>query len=434
MRIDNKSAAIAAIMTVWLTAGGCSKQDKTAAAPAAAVAVSAVPTAPAGNLPAQHPPLTPELAQELAQQQQAQQSKPAPSEQPRQAHEGKVKVDQTQKFTQFLVGDKNVKSIYADGKVIWIGTSGGTVRYDTNDDSFKIFDASNGLLSNGAFTVGKIKGQITVGTYGGGMSMLNEDGKTWKNYNIPDGVGDSFIYKVIEAKNGDIWIATWSGVNRVRGGALDDPAKWDLFTVENTNGGLPNDWVYSLEEGKDGVIWLATEGGVARFANGKWDNWNHAKGVGAPYEKVKEATAFKTDPGKASEHHARQKREMGLQDVDVAYNPNYIVALAVDQDGLPWAGTWGGGVSHFDGKRWTTYTTAEGLPGNHIFSLHKDTSGQIWIGTNKGLVQWQDGKFTKLLTMADGLVADNVFSMATTPDGGKWVGSYGGVAHLRPAK
>lgn len=400
MHMNKKSMVMAAIMAAGLIIGGCSKDEKKSSAPAS----------PSGQ---QQPGSTPA---------------------PKYARgEGKIAVDPAQKFTQFHVGDRNVKAIYADGKIIWIGTSGGVIRYDTSDATFKTFDSKNGLLSSGAFSVGKIKGRITIGTYGGGMSMLNQDGVTWKNYNIPDGVGDSFVYKVIEAKNGDVWIATWSGVNRVRGGELDDRTKWDLFTVENTHGGLPNDWVYSLEEGKDGVIWLATEGGMARFANGKWDNWNHAKGMGAPYEKVKEATAFKSDPGKASDHHARQKREMGLMDVDVAFNPNYIVSLAVDSDGQPWAGTWGGGVSRFDGKKWTTYTTVEGLPGNHIFALHKDNNGQLWIGTNKGLAQWQDGKF-RVMTTEDGLVADNVFAMETTPDGGKWIGSYGGVTHLRPAK
>lgn len=429
MQVNQKLAAIAAMTIAGLMAVGCSKDDTASTTPAAPAASSPAPATP-GQLPPGHPPMPSGQAPAAGQAPVGQ----LPSASGRgELKEGKLKVDATQKFTQFHVGDKNVKAIYADDKVVWIGTSGGTIRYDTRDDSFKIFDAANGLLSSGAFYVGKIKGRITIGTYGGGMSMLNDDDKTWKNYNIPDGVGDSFVYKVIEATNGDIWIATWSGVNRVRGGALDDHSKWDLFTVENTNGGLPNDWVYSLAEGKDGVIWLATEGGMARFANGKWDNWNHAKGMGAPYEKVKEATAYKTDPGKASEHHARQKREMGLMDVDVSYNPNYIVALAIDRDGMPWAGTWGGGVSRFNGKSWTTYTTVEGLPGNHIFSLHKDVDGQLWIGTNNGLALWQDGKF-KVMTTADGLVADNVFAMATTPDGGKWIGSYGGVAYLRPAK
>lgn len=344
----------------------------------------------------------------------------------------KGKADTRQKFTHFRVGEKNVKGIYVDGKVIWAATTGGVIRYDSVNDTSRIFDARNGLLSNGIFYVGKLNGRIAVGTYGGGLSLFDEQNVSWQHYNIPQGLGDAFIYDAVQIANGDIWIATWSGANRVRGGALDDRSKWELFTVENTAGGLPNDWVYGLDEGKNGELWLATEGGLARFVDGKWDNWNHDRGVGAPYEKVKDAIAFKSDPGGASDHHARQKREMGLQNVDVSYNPNYVIALEVDDKGQVWVGTWGGGLSHFDGKRWKTYTTVEGLPGNHIFMLHKDDKGQIWIGTNNGLALWKNGKF-KVMTTSDGLFDNNVFAMDTTPDGGKWIGSYGGVAHLRPA-
>lgn len=342
--------------------------------------------------------------------------------------------DPNAKFTHFRVGNKNVKSIYADGKIVWVGTSGGVVRYDTRDDTFKLFDAKSGLLSNGMFYVGKVKGQIAVGTYGGGLSLLDDKTGKWKTYNIPEGLGDAFVYDVITVANGDIWIATWSGVNRVRGGNLDDRSKWDLYTVENTKGGLPNDWVYGLAEGKNGDVWLATEGGMARFANNKWENWNHARGLGADYEKVKNDIAFKNDPGKQSLHHAKQKQEMGLTDVSVAYNPNYVVSLEVDRQGQVWAGTWGGGLSRYDGKKWVSYTTADGLPGNHVFMLHMDDKGRLWIGTNNGLTYWQDGKFAKAMTTADGLFANNVFAMDTTANGDLWIGSFGGVAHLRPGK
>jgi len=348
--------------------------------------------------------------------------------------EGKVSVDPAAKFTHFRVGNKNVKSIFLDGSVVWVGTSGGVVRYDTKDDSFKLYDARNGLLSNGMFYVGRVKGMIAVGTYGGGLSLLDEKSGKWKTYNIPEGLGDAFVYDVLTARNGDIWIATWSGVNRVRGGKLDDRSKWDLYTVENTKGGVPNDWIYGLAEGTNGDIWLATEGGMARFSANKWENWNHAKGLGAPYAKVKDAITFKNDPGKQSTHHAKQKQEMGLQDVDVAYNPNYVVSLEVDRQGNVWAGTWGGGLSRFDGKRWVNYTTSEGLPGNHIFMLHADGAGKLWIGTNNGLTSFQPdtGKFAKAMTTADGLFANNVFAMGSSSKGDLWVGSYGGVAHLRP--
>lgn len=353
---------------------------------------------------------------------------------PAPAREGKVAVDPAAKFVHFRVGNKNVKSLFIDKGVVWVGTSSGVVRYNTKDDSFKLFDTKDGLLSNGMFYVGSVKGHIAVGTYGGGLSLLDEKAGTWKTYNIPEGLGDAFVYGVITAKNGDIWIATWSGVNRVRGGDLENRSKWDLFTVENTKGGLPNDWVYGLVEGKNGEIWLATEGGMARFANNRWENWNHAKGLGAAYERVKKDIAFKSDPGKQSVHHAKQKEEMGLKDVDVAYNPNYVVSLAVDSTGQVWAGTWGGGLSRYDGKRWISYTTTEGLPGNHVFSLHRDLDGRLWIGTNNGLTYWQDGKFGKSLTVADGLFANNVFAMGSSPDGVLWVGSYGGVARLKREK
>lgn len=399
MQVGYKSVAISLILIAGTIAGAYSIGKKNAeAADMQSPPINTAPTAPSATTP---------------------------------ATEGKVSVDPTQKFTHFRVGEKNVKSIYADGNVMWIGTSGGLIRYDTQLDTFKLFDARNGLLSNGVFYVGKIKGRIAVGTYGGGLSLLNEANNQWKSYNIPEGLGDAFVYDIVEAKNGDIWIATWSGANRIRGGALDDRNKWDLYTVENTKGGIPNDWVYGLSEGKNGDMWLATEGGVARFAGGKWMNWNHAKGLGADYEKVKNSIAYTSDPGKASSHHAQQKKEMGLQDVNVAYNPNYVVSMEVDRQGHVWAGTWGGGLSRFDGSGWKIYTTAEGLPGNHVFTLHLDNKDQLWVGTNNGLALWKNGKF-KVMTTTDGLFANNVFAMTTTPAGDQWIGSYGGVAHLRP--
>ena len=332
-------------------------------------------------------------------------------------------------FTHFRVGESNVKSILADGEIIWVGTSGGVIRYDTASDNYKLYDNRTGLLANGIFHLSKLDGRLVAGTYGGGMSILDEQTETWKTYNIPDGLGDGFIYDVLKLDNGDVWIATWSGVNRVRGGNLDDRSAWELYTVANTDGGLPNDWVYALQPGKDGTVWLATEGGLSHFADGKWQSWGHADGLGAKYETVKAHIEFTNDPANYSEHHARQKEEMGLQDVDVAFNPNYIVALLVDRHGAVWAGTWGGGLSRFDGDSWTVYTVDDGLPGNHVFMLHEDAEGTLWIGTNKGLARRDESGF-RTFTTSDGLYSNRVFAMTTSDDGSRWIGSFGGVARI----
>ena len=121
---------------------------------------------------------------------------------------------------------------------------------------------------------------LAVGTYGGGLSLLDEKDETWETFNIPDGLGDAFVYEVMETRGGDVWIATWSGVNRIRGGELRDRSKWELYTVDNTKGGLPNDWVYGLAEGKNGEIWLATEGGLARFRKGQMGQLEPRQGPG----------------------------------------------------------------------------------------------------------------------------------------------------------
>lgn len=324
----------------------------------------------------------------------------------------------------FEIGQRNVKSVMIDGNEVWIGSSGGAIRYDTHRGSYLTYDNKSGLLSNGVFHVSKSDGKIWIGTYGGGLSVFDPKRESWTNYNIPNGMGDAFVYDVLETPEGDVWIATWSGANRIRGGMLDNIDNWDLYTVDNTGGGLPNDWVYGLAQGKNGEVWMATEGGLARFEQGAWTNWKHADGLGAPLEIVGEDGSFGTDPGQFSSHHARQKEEQGLGDVKTAYNPNYIVAIDVAPDGAVWTGTWGAGLNRFDGNTWKTMTVADGLPGNHIFALHFDESGRLWIGTNRGLAIMDHERITKF-GGESGLNVESIFAIDTSGDAA-WVGGFGG--------
>lgn len=371
---------------------------------------------PGESLPANHPPLIP----------------PATSQDKPELERSQA--DPNAKFTHFKVGNKNVKSIFADGDIMWIGTSGGVIRYDTKTDNHRLFNVQNGLLANGVFHVSAIGDDIAVGTYGGGLAMYDQKQDRFQIYNVPEGLADSFVYDALTMPNGDVWIATWSGANLIQGGDISDPSKWQTFTVANTNGGLPNDWVYGLAKGKDDEVWMATEGGLARYKEGRWTNWNHDDGLGADYELVKDSNSFTRDPADYSSHHAKQKIEMNLQNVNTAYNPNYIVAMDVASDGTVWIGTWGGGLCSFDGEKFTVYTTNDGMPSNHVFMLHIDSNDKIWIGSSKGLAYFEEGinkpKF-KVMKTSDGLFDNAIFSMATQNDGTLWIGSYGGLSRIR---
>jgi hypothetical protein len=427
MQLNTKSLTAFALIAAVVIGGLYTIYNKQEPSPPAGKASALKPGA---TIPADHPPINQEGQASMAGTPQ-----PASQGNPQSGQSGTTPENPNTKFTHYRVGNINVKSIFIDGKIVWVATSGGVIRYNTGTDEFHVYDVTNGsgLLSNGVFYIGKLNDRIAVGTYGGGMSLYNPTSDKWENYNVPNGLADAFVYKVMKVSNGDIWIATWSGANRIRGGDLNDRSKWDVYTVENTKGGLPNDWVYSLAEGKDGEMWFATEGGPARFKDGKWQHWK----VGAPYEKIKNDPKYGIDPSKLSEHHAEQARVMGLQGLSGAgaYNPNYIVALQVDKDGVVWCGTWGGGLAKFEGGKWTNYSMSDGLPGNLVFMVHRDPTGQLWIGTNNGIAVMNGDKFDrnkiKVLTTSDGLYANIAFSMATAPDGSEWIGSYGGVTHLK---
>ena len=321
----------------------------------------------------------------------------------------------------FNLGSANVKDVLIDGKQSWLGTSGGLIRFDNLTGEQRAYDNKSGLLSNGVFYVGRLDGRIWVGTYGGGLSVLDPETQGWTHYNIPDGLADGFVYDVMRDRHGDIWIATWSGVNQVIGGALKDPSMWRLHTVASTKGGLANDWVYGLAAGLDGAVWLATEGGLTRYRDGAWTSWTHRDGLGAPWERVAREDEKRTQAPAASRHHQRQRQEQGLERAGPAYNPNYVVSLAVDAEGVVWAGTWGAGLSRFDGAAWRSFTMADGLPGNHVFAL-AISDRRIWIGTNRGLASFDGRTFNKRI---QGLNVSSVFAIAIA-EGSAWVGGYGG--------
>ena len=109
------------------------------------------------------------------------------------------------------------------------------------------------------------------------------------------------------------------------------------------------------------------------------------------------------------------------------YNPNYVFTLIVAKDQSVWAGTWGGGVSHFDGKQWSNITKQQGLAGNIVYSVAQDRNGEFWFGTDEGLSHY-DGKNWETLNKASGLMDDGIYAIDCVTDADQiWVGSRNGV-------
>jgi len=309
-----------------------------------------------------------------------------------------------------------------------MGTSMGVIKYDTTSiDNYTVYDNRNTLLSNGIFSISiGPNDKVWFGTYGGGLSILAAG--EWVNINTPQGLNDAFVYD-LKFTNTSMWVATWSGVNRVQGDPLIHDS-WASFTAENTNGGLIDNWVYAIEIGENNNIWFGTEGGLSLFNGKQWKNWNHKNGLGASYEIVKHDNRLATDSFKGS-HHSNQVINLPNTE-NVSYRPNYIVSMRLDQSNRLWIGTWGGGLSMFDIETqiFRNYTVKHGLPGNYILAIHEGSDGNLWIGSNKGLSKF-DGTTFLNYSQTNGLISDYVFSIEFDNDSFLWIGGHHGMTRLK---
>jgi signal transduction histidine kinase/CheY-like chemotaxis protein/ligand-binding sensor domain-containing protein len=103
-----------------------------------------------------------------------------------------------------------------------------------------------------------------------------------------------------------------------------------------------------------------------------------------------------------------------------------VMALHQDRRGYVWMGTWGGGLSRFDGFSFTNYTTRDGLVGNMIRSIAEGPDSTLWIGTTGGLARF-DGMSFRNYTETDGLTGKQVRGLRFLSDSSLWVATDSGV-------
>ncbi len=316
-----------------------------------------------------------------------------------------------------------VRSLLADDGAVWVGTTEGVIQVSTRTgDPVQTFTMQDGLMSPYIFTMNKgPRGEYWFGTNNGGLSRF--DGNRWKTYLPADGLADFWVYGIKFAADGTAWIATWNGVSRFDG---------KTFKNYNTNDGLADRWVYALSIDGDGAIWFGTEGGVSRLSpDGRWRSWRHEDGLGAPNRfdlLTSDNTGFGTMNNPEGDDY-KHKHDLSVLDPNghETYNKNYVFSMALDRDGDKWFGTWGGGVSRFDGEKWTNFTAEDGLAGDIVYAVTLDPhDGALWFGTNHGVSRF-DGQNWTSIKKQDGLANENVYSVAIDVHRRVWLGEKGGV-------
>jgi len=254
---------------------------------------------------------------------------------------------------------------------VWVGTASGVCRRDgerfTTVTSEQFPDPA--LWEAGAlFEDGD--GHIWFGLSDG---ISRYDGRQITTFTTRDGLADRRVYAGVEDRTGHVWVATGSGASRYEGEGLA------TFTVDD---GLPDNKVISLLEDRHGQLWAGTGRGLGRYD-------------GSRFIAVKELA------------------------------PNPIRSISEDRSGNLWFATYGGGLSRYDGQRFTTFTTADGLSSDFLWCLLEDRNGNLWIGTDDGVNRY-DGRAFVNITTADGSGFPSVSTVLQDRLGNLWFGAHGG--------
>jgi len=255
---------------------------------------------------------------------------------------------------------------------VWIGTTNGLCRFDS-EDSFTIYNKDNSELrsNNIRALLADSQNRLWIGTRLGGLSCYNLIDGTWKTYlkdlNDVNSLSNNEVLSLKEDSKGRIWVGTEVGIN--------------LFLPETDNfkNWLPNGQdknaicskaVLSIEEDSRGFIWFGLwEGGLNLILNTGSEN---------PDDYIFRNFSFEGN-----------------------LSANNVWKILSTTDDRIWIGSHGGGIfvinstddMNNDPKNqdWKlnyisiNNSNNKKLEGNIIDDIIEDKKGDLWIATTNGL-------------------------------------------------
>ena len=290
---------------------------------------------------------------------------------------------------------------------IWIGHSMGLTRFNSLDNSIKLYQPSPSIT----FSLENNFGQI-IADYNGfiwgrsgtnkGLICFNPQNEQFKTYKyIPEkqtSLSSNNVGSIYQDRSGIMWVGTmWAGLN-----------KWDRnkqkfkrysFDPDNSDGERFN-IVRSIIEDKEGLVWFGTNNGLYsfnRFTNKfrKYSYHSAGKDNSVTHIYIDESGIIwlgtltkglvKVNP-RASSFQFYSKDPF---DTTAISNDNVRFIFPDDNDIL-WIGTWGGGLNKFNKKTgdFARYvhdpSDPLSLSSNQITSIYEDRKEVLWIGTNGG--------------------------------------------------
>ncbi len=274
------------------------------------------------------------------------------------------------------------RSFYQDKEgQLWVGViDGGLNRFDPKTRQIKHYFANRrdptSLSHNSVFAILEDRfGELWVGTQDG-LNRFNKTNATFLQHhhrsNDPTSLSNCTIRSIFEDRSGTLWLGTdFGGLNRYNRAENN----FTSFTHDpNTPNSLSHNSVRAIAQDSAGVLWIGTfGGGLNKLVFGK------------DLSKNKSASEVLKAEQPIFTHYAHNPRDKN------SLSDNSIQSIYIDNHGILWIGTFGGGINRFDPKteRFEHFTEKNsGLPNNVIYGVLGDARGNIWVSCNRGISKY----------------------------------------------
>ena len=272
-----------------------------------------------------------------------------------------------------------------------IGSRNGLFYIDEKKQRFKSFKVPE-LRSNMILCIYAFEGKYYIGTYGGGIYILNPSTLTLSDFETADLKSTPFlkghVFCIKSDDEGSLWMATSMGLYCYR-----DGKQIRHYTTENSK--LPGENVYDICFDSTRKGWICTENGLCI-----WDpstnslksdmfpeGFIHKDKIRTVYEDSNHELYFLPDKGAifisdlSMNHFRRMQSGTPLDGKDAMF-------IIEDHEGWLWIGT-NLGLYRYDKKgNFIPYNFVEGLPSSIFITCFPviDEEGTMWFGNSKGMI------------------------------------------------